>query len=138
MANIAHKSRVFLINIGKILPFLVCFVVAISDIECGYSLCTENYVIVGNIAYLYKPISWQLGKVFEYNIQLVFLLTVLSFAIKTCKWNKLAILYLFVQIGEKQYFSTHQWDSENGYYLIIALNVIVCLFLNFKGIKNYL
>ena len=136
MNVIAHKARVLLIDVGKMLPFLVCFVVVVSYIECLYSLLTQDYVVINNFVYLKKPISWQLGKVFEYNIQIIIVLAILSFAIKTCKWNKLAIVYLAFQLIEKSYFATHQWNNENYYYIVLAINILICLFLVIKGIRN--
>ena len=136
MNGMVYKARILLINMGKVLPFLICFIVAISYSECLYALLAQDYVVMDNFVYLNKPISWQLGKVFEYNIQIIAVVTILSFAIKTCKWNKLAIAYLALQLYEKQYFANHQWDNENYYYVVIAINIAICLFLVFKGIKN--
>lgn len=136
MANIAHRSRILLINSGKILPFLVCFVVAISDIECVYALLTQDYIVMGDFVYLNKPISWQIGKVFECNIQIIIVLTIISFAIQACKWNKLAIVYLSFQLYEKRYFANHQFENTNIYYVVIAINLILCAFFVTKGLQR--
>ena len=136
MNGIAYHARITLIDIGKMLPFIICFVVAISHAECLYALLAEDYVVFQGDVYLNKPISWFLGSFFEYDKQILLIATILSFAVKTCKWNKIAILYLGFQLIEKNYFATHQWDNENKYCIVAAINITICLFLVFKGIKN--
>lgn len=136
MNGIAHKSRIVLIEIGKQLPFVFCFILAISYIECVYALVNENFVVLGNEMYLKKPISWFFGGLFEYSMQFIVLATIISFAIRACKWNKLAILYLACQLAEKSYFQTHEFASYEIYYLVSFANIAICVFLVFKGIKN--
>lgn len=134
--GIAHRARIVLISFGKQLPFIFCFILAISYSECIYALANEKFVVLGNEMYLKKPISWFLGGLFEYSTQFIVLATIISFAIRTCKWNKLAILYLAINLCEKHYFETHQLESENGYYIVSVINIVICVFLVIKGIKN--
>ena len=129
-----NKIRFFLINIGKTLPFVLCAIVFISYSECIYALITEDFVEYGDCVTLNKPISWAIGNLFEYNIQALFVITVLSFAIKTCIYNKLAIIYLFVNLWEKSYFMTVELYIEQVYIIVIA-NIIISSFFVYKGIK---
>lgn len=130
-----QRARILLIQLGKISPFLVCFIVMISYAEDVYSLCTENFMIYDNSLVLNKPVSWLLGKYFEYNITTVVILLIISVAIRTCYWNKLCILYLLIQLGEKHYFITIELYPEY-IYAICIVNIIICTFLCYKGIKQ--
>lgn len=129
----AHKARVFLIRLGKFLPFAVCFIVLISYLECTFALFTEDYVMYDESLMLNKPISWWIGQYFEYNLVTVVILTVISLAIETRIWNKFAILYLGLQLYEKEYFSTIELYPEYV-YIICALNVFASGFLVYKGL----
>lgn len=132
---IVHKTRIVLIEMGKQLPFIFCFVLAISYSECIYALATQNFVVVGDDVFLRKPISWFLGGLFEYSVQFIIIAAIISIAIQTCHWNKLAICYLLFQLYEKYYFSTHQWDNANYYYFIISINLAICVFFIVKGLQ---
>lgn len=135
-SKLVYKTRVVLIEIGKQLPFIYCFLVAISYAESLYALAMQNFVAVGDDIYLKKPISWFLGSVFEYSIQFIVLATIISFAIQACKWNKLAIVYLSFQLYEKHYFANHQFENTNIYYVVIAINLILCAFFVVKGLQR--
>lgn len=129
-----NKVRVALINIGKSLPFIVCFVVLISYSESCYALFVQDFVLYDGSYVLNKPISWFLGSIFEYNIQLLVVITVLSFAIRTCIYNKLSLLYLYINLWEKSYFISVNLYVEQ-IYMVIVLNVITSGFFVYKGIK---
>ena len=134
--RIVHKSRVALITCGKVIPFFICAIVAISYFECFKALVTCDYLEFSDGIYLNKPISFFIGSVFELDLPTLLFVAVTSIAIRTCKWNKLAILYLAFNLYEKHYFATHQFESENGYYLVSTINIAICVFLVFKGIRN--
>lgn len=129
-----HRARVFLIELGKMSPFIICFIVFISYAECLYALSIEDYVWYDNAIVLNKPISWMLGQYFEYNLTTVVILLVISVAVETCIWNKISILYLFAQLGEKEYFSTIELYPEQV-AAIITINLLACGWLCWKGIK---
>lgn len=127
-----RKIRMFLINLAKSLPFVVCFLVLISFTECAFAFATNDIIIYDDYAILNKPISWAIGNHCEYNKQMIFIMIVLSFAMRTCKWNKLAIAYLTFQLYEKDYFNTHICDN-NVYYFVIATNIAIALFFVYTG-----
>lgn len=129
-----NKVRVALINVGKSLPFIVCFVVLISYSESCYALFAQDFVLYDGSYVLNKPISWFLGSIFEYNIQLLVVITVLSFAIRTCIYNKLALLYLYINLLEKSFFISIELYIEQ-IYIVVVVNIIICVFLVYKGIK---
>lgn len=129
-----RKVRVFLIQLAKSLPFIVCAIVLISFIECAFALATNDIIMYDGYAILNKPISWAIGKYCEYNFQMLFVLVVLSFAMRTCIYNKLACLYLFVNLLEKSHFATYEYDN-NIYYIVIAINIVVAMYFTYIGTK---
>ena len=122
-----------MIYLGKVLPFFICAIVTISYLECLYALFKYEYIQVGDSVYLNKPLSFFIGEYFELAFPTWLFLAITTIAIRTCKWNKLAVLYLAFQLFEKSYFSTHCWDIDY-YYIVIELNAIVSCFLVIKGL----
>lgn len=96
-----RKARVFLIELGKMLPFVVCFVIFISYAEDLYAISFDRYVIYESSYVLYKPISWYLGSAFEYNLITVSLMAVISVAVETCFWNKNRSILCTCSVGRK-------------------------------------
>lgn len=135
-SSIAHRARIALIETGKQLPFIVCFFVFVSYFESLYALLAEDFIQFGDGVYLNKPISWFFGGLVEYSIQFIVLATIISFAIQSCKWNKLAIVYLSFQLYEKHYFTNHQFEDTNIYYVVIVINIALCAFFVIKGLKR--
>lgn len=133
MSIIAYKAKTLLINTGKVIPFILCFLVLISYIENIYSLSFCNYIAIDDFVVLNKPISFFIGGYFEYNLQALVIITIISFAIETCKWNKLAIVYLGFQLLGKHYFATVELDIW-FYFIVSVLNAIVCAFFMYKGV----
>ena len=124
--------RVALIQLGKSLPFIVCFIVCISYLENMYALYTNNLIEFDDGVYLCKPLSWAIGNYFEYSIPHLFVLCVLSVAIETCIFNKLACGYLGINLWEKSYLD---FELEPTYIYIICLaNILVAVYLTIKGI----
>lgn len=125
--------RVLLIRIAKILPFIICGIVAISYIESIMSLCFNLYAYFGEYYVPYKPISWAISNVFEYEWTTIIVLSVLSIAVETCIWNKLSIVYLGANLCEKSYFNFELdiWQI----YVISILNLIISAYFTYKGIK---
>ena len=130
-----YGFRVLLIRLGKILPFLITFLVFISYTESFYAIATNSLAEFDGEVVLYKPISWFIASHFEYNIYVVGLLGIISIAIETCIWNKLALVYLLFQLLEKELLlmvALEVWQS----YVVIVMNMLLSLFLTFKGLKS--
>lgn len=105
----------------------------VSYTETVFALATSDFVNCGGDIIPNTPISWFLGEYFEYNIQTLAVLVVISVAIETCIYNKLACLYLGVNLLEKSYFD---FEMETWVISVICtLNVIVSCFLVYKGLK---
>lgn len=128
-----NAFRRALIRLGKIAPFVLCFIVCVSYIEDVYALFTNSYMEFADGVYLYKPISWVIGNQLEYNISHLLVLCVLSIATSTCIYNKLTCVYLGVNIAEKSYFD---FELEPTWiYIICIINIIIASYLVFKGVK---
>lgn len=125
--------RRLLINVGKILPFVVCFIVLISYIENVYALTIEDYMYYDGYYVLNKQVSNFIGSIFEYNIQTLAVLVLISFAISTCVYNKLACLYLGINLLEKSFFDFEL--EPTTIYIICLANILVAGYLTVKGIK---
>lgn len=128
-----NQARRLLINIGKMLPFVVCFLVLLNYAESLYAMMTEDYLSYDGCIILNTPIAFYIGSHFEYNIQMLVVLCVISLAIETCFYNKLACLYLCVNLFEKSYFDFELEPYQ--IYIIIAVNIIASGFFVYKGVK---
>ena len=131
--NIIYNARISLIRIGKVLPFIVCLVASISYFESCWALGGGNYILYDSYVILNKPISFFIGRYFEYNLQMLVVLCVISVAIETCIYNKLACLYLGVNLLEKSYFDFEL--EQTTIYIICIINIAVSFYLTYKGLK---
>ena len=132
--NLIYKSRVALINIGKVLPFIVCAIVFVGYTETAFSLVTNDYIVWDGNIIPNTPITRFIGLYFEYDIIMLVILLTISVAIETCYWNKLAIVYLCIQLYEKNYFQSMELYTETIYIIAVA-NIIVSGFFVYKGAK---
>ena len=128
-----HNARIWLIQLGKVLPFIVCFVVSISYIESIISLANNHIIAYDNYVILHKQITFFIAQYFEYNLQMLVVLVILSIAIQTCIYNKLACGYLGVNLAEKSYFDFEL--EPTTIYIICLANIIVAGYITVKGIK---
>lgn len=133
MNKLSRRARVVLIKFGKILPFIVCFIVLVSYCEGFIAMANEDYVVYDNALVLNKSLSWAIARHFEYNAFTILILLVISIATETCIWNKLAILYLAFQLLKKQYLIQVELD-EAIVYCIIIINILICVTLITKAI----
>ena len=126
--------RRLLINFGKVLPFILCFVLLVSYIECCVSLYIEDFMIYKDSITLNTPISFWLADKFEYDHLTLFAMTILSYAVETCLWNKIGILYLAFQLAFKNYIANFELEPT-AIYIICLANILVAGYLTYKGIK---
>lgn len=134
MNNTIYKTRVALIRIGKVLPFLICALLVVSYAESAFALATDDFVVYDDEIILNKPVSWLVGDYFEYNLQMLAVLCIISIAVETCIWNKLACAYLGINLYEKSFFETHVYDNEI-YYAVICANIIIAAWITYKGLR---
>lgn len=125
--------RRLLIQIGKILPFVICAIVMFAYIESVISLLCCDYIKYGDCILLNTRISFAINEFIEYDWQMLAVLVITSFAVETCAWNKLACLYLLVNLVEKSYFD---FELEPTYIYVICLaNIVVAGYLTYKGLN---
>lgn len=129
-----NEFRKLLIRIGKILPFVICFLVCLNYAETAFALATNNYLDWNGVVIPNTPISFLIGQYFEYNLQMLVVLCIISIAIETCIYNKLACVYLCVNLYEKSYFANVELYTET-IYIIAVTNIIVSGFFVYKGAK---
>jgi hypothetical protein len=86
---------------------------------------------------LNAPISFWLADKFEYDYLTLFATTILSYAVETCVWNKIGILYLAVQLAFKNYIANFELEPTYIYIICLA-NIIVAGYLTYKGIRIYI
>ena len=122
-------------RLGKLLPFMFCFLIISCYMESICCILFGNTCIQGSIIIPYTRFSWFVAKYIEYDYFVIFILFVLGVALETCIYNKLSTLYLFIQILEKSYFENVELYEEQAILLALA-NIIVCIFLIYKGIKR--
>ena len=128
-----HKARIWLIRLGKVLPFIVCCVVMLSYFETIFNLATNTLSCWGGVVIPNKTFSWLIAQYFEYNVQMLIVLCVISIAIETCIYNKLACGYLGINLAEKSYFDFEL--EPTTIYVICLANILVAGYITFKGIK---
>ena len=92
--------RKILIRSGKVIPFVLAFVVAFGYIESAYAIhmelfeeCEDGSVI------LYTPISNYIGSIIYIDWFDVLLLYVLAVALEFCWRNMLAVHYLLLNLA---------------------------------------
>lgn len=128
-----HKARVWLIRLGKVLPFAICFIVMLSYSETVFNLATKDLFSWCGMIIPSKPLSWFVSGYFEYNLQMLVVLCIVSIAIETCIYNKLACGYLGINLAEKSYFDFEL--EPTTIYIICVINIVVSFYITFKGIK---
>lgn len=129
-----NRFRRLLIRIGKVLPFLLCFLVLVNYSETLISLATSDYLEYDGIVIPNTLISFFVGKYFEYDLSMLSVLFIVSIAVETCVWNKAACLYLGANLYEKSFFEKNVYDNE-VYYVVCAINIVLTSYLTLKGIR---
>ena len=128
-----NKFRRLLIQIGKLLPFVICSLVFINYAETAFALATNDFLVWNSMVVPNTQLSFIVGLYFEYNLQMLLVLAIISIAIETCVYNKMACAYLAINLFEKFYFN-FELEPINIYIICIA-NMVVSGILTFKGIK---
>ena len=128
-----NKVRRLLIQIGKILPFVICGLLLFGYAETLFAVITSRFLDWNGIVIPNTPISFFIGRYFEYNLQMLVVLCIISIAIETCVWNKLTCAYLGIVLLQKHFLDFEM--EESTICVICTLNIIVCAVLIYKGFK---
>ena len=129
-----NKFRRLLIRVGKILPFIVCLLILLQYAETIFALFLSDFLVYDDMVIPNTPISFFIGRYFEYNLQMLVVLCIISIAIETCWANKACCVYLGINLYEKSYFANVELYTEY-IYVICAANIIVSAYFVYKGIK---
>lgn len=132
-----NKFRRLLIRVGKILPFIVCLLILLQYAETAFALLLSDFLVYDDMVIPNTPISFFIGRYFEYNLQMFVVLCIISIAIETCLANKTCCVYLGVNLYEKSYFANVELYTEYIYAICIA-NILICAFFCYKGITIFL
>ena len=119
---------------GKVLPFLLCFVVFVGYVESFVLAVMNECFVYGSDNIICGRFAMYVGGVFEYNYLTVVSMFIISVAIETCYWNKLAVLYLLLHLVFKAYIQDIELE-EDEICILSIINVILSGFLVYKGIK---
>ena len=132
-----NKFRRLLIRVGKILPFIVCLLILLQYAETAFALLLSDFLVYDDMVIPNTPISFFIGRYFEYNLQMFVVLCIISIAIETCLANKACCVYLGVNLYEKSYFANVELYTEYIYVICIA-NILICGCFCYKGITIFL
>lgn len=130
-----NAFRRFLIRLGKMLPFMLCFIVMIVYVESFFALYTQDFLLYNEHITLNTPISFMIANVFEYDMLTIFAATILSVSIQTCVWNKIALFYLTLQLISCKYIEARELEPTT-IYIICLMNILVAWYLITKGVKT--
>lgn len=78
---LANKARRTLITIGKMIPFVLCFIVSIAYLETIYALFFEQYLYFWDCTILNTPISFYIGNIMEYDLLVCIVTLIIDIAI---------------------------------------------------------
>lgn len=129
-----HGARKALIVVGKCIPFILCLIILLTYAETLFACVLSRFCTYGGVVIPNTPLSFVVGRLFEYDYLLVILVGIISIAIEACKWNLMAVLYMFFHLLEKSFFDFE--ISLEAIYVIIIINIFTCGFIIYKGIKN--
>lgn len=132
--NLVYKARVGLIRFAKVFPFLLCFIVLVSLSETVFALLMGDFVLLDGSLTPNTPFSWLIAEFYTFGIYSLFLALVFAISFETCIYNKASIGYLAIFLGQQKYFPTIELYEEY-IYTICFVNICICVFLVYKGIK---
>ena len=121
----ATLFRKILIQSGKVIPFVLAFIVAFGYIESAYAIYMELFEECedGSVM-LYTPISNYIGSVIYIDWFDVFLLYILGIALEFCKYNFRAVHYLLLNLAVRTL--VEHFYIESGIVVGIASFMALC------------
>ena len=132
--NLVYNSRIGLIRVAKVFPFVLCFIVLISLLETLFALALSDFVVFDGGIIPNTPFAWFVAEKYEIGIYSVLLAIFLSIAFETCIWNKASEVYLLIYLKQQVYFPTIELYPEY-IYLICIINIALCSFFCYKGLR---
>ena len=84
---------------------MLCGIVGIEYTESLFASLTSGFCVYGGVVIPNTPLSFNVACFLEYGYMGILVMTILSFAIETCNWNKYANYYLLVNLFEKDFIT---------------------------------
>lgn len=134
MKGFIYQVRRLLILVGKMLPFVLCFVVLLCSIETIYCVLSDNLIKCGEYTLLNTKMSFALAPLFDYGYLVLALLFILSISIESCIHNKLALLFLCDYEFQGDYFASVE-VTTTIVICVTLINAMLCVYFVQKGIK---
>lgn len=130
--------RKLLIRVGKVIPFVFAFVVALSYIESIYAVSNEIMIAdtYGDFVY-YLHISNYIGNIVYIDWFDVLLLYVLAVALEFCWRNMLAVHYLLLNLAVRMLVEHFYIESDIVVGIAIFM-VLAGLYCTYGGITIFL
>lgn len=129
--------RRLLVRSGKVLPFVLCFLVGLHYIETTICITTNNYALCNGYTITNASIMRYVANILEYDFLGWLTLSVISISVQTCLTNKLSLLYLLANIGQKEYFANVEIETTTA-IIVAVINAIICGYFTYKGITIFL
>lgn len=128
-----YNARKALIVVAKSIPFILCAFILVAYIETLFACILSHFNIYGGVVIPNTPLSFIIGRLFEYDYLLILMTCLISIAIEVCKWNLIAIFYMFLNLLEKSCFD---FEISVEMICIIAIaNILTSGYIVFKGVK---
>ena len=126
-----------IIQIAKLIPFLLVTVVLVSYIENESSLYYGIYISSNGNMYLDQEISFIIGNYIRYDVLTVIILYALSFGLNLCWRNKLCVHYLTFNLIQRWFLENIE-VNEIAWHMVFLLNIILCTAIITINIIGYI
>ena len=133
--SVANGARRTLIRFGKVCPFVLCFIVLISDVENIFAIATNNTIWYGNTLVYNTPISFKIGSVSEYDIFAVGIIGLISISIEACVYNITAVIFLAFLLYRNYHFAISEPYENSIYLTTMTICSIIEIFYIYKGLR---
>jgi len=130
--------RKILIRSGKVIPFVLAFIVVLGYVESAYAVYYELYEMCedGSVI-LYTPISNYIGSIVYIDWFDVLLLYVLAVALEFCWRNMLAVHYLLLNLAVRT-LAEHFYIESGIVVGIASFMALAGLYCAYGGITIFL
>lgn len=134
----ANAFRRLLINVGKAIPFVFALVVSIGYMETLYAVFTSSVLKDGSgDTFYYLPLSDAVANVVYIDLFDVLLLYILAVALEFCRYNRLCVHYLALNLAVRTALERIYVDER----LIVPICIVMAafgLYCTFNGLRKIL
>lgn len=127
--------RKLLIRIGKVIPFLLAFILLVNYLEIIYSIAYDVTIMDFNRYMIYTtPISNHIGDMVYIDWFDVLLIWILCYALELCKYTFRCAVYITLALCLR--FALERFYIENGIVIgICAFMALYGLYCAYGGLK---